>query len=265
MVSSLQESTSLDIQALARYRKDGFLVLTELFSLEETTQLSREVGEIETKMTAIADSGIEYFLDGRRFVDVGVHTLQFEAPPNDERLRVLEPAYGLSPLFQNLLSDPRLTEPMMQILGVDGLSLWTDKINFKCAGGTGFGWHQDAPYWMHDTKNLTELPNVMIALEEVTSHSGAFEVIRGSHVQGIRKSKDDGSQLEGFYTHADEVELMNREEFIVPAGSAIFFDPFLIHGSGPNESSRSRRAIIATYQPVDRLTLKSKTIVNLTE
>jgi len=61
------------------------------------------------------------------------------------------------------------------------------------------------------------------------------------------------------------VELMNREEFIVPAGSAIFFDPFLIHGSGPNESSRSRRAIIATYQPVDRLTLKSKTIVNLTE
>ncbi|MDA1208400.1 MAG: hypothetical protein O2858_12015 [Proteobacteria bacterium] len=75
MVSSLQESTSLDIQALAQYRKDGFLVLTELFSLEETTQLSREVGEIETKMTAIADSGIEYFLDGRRFVAVGVHTL----------------------------------------------------------------------------------------------------------------------------------------------------------------------------------------------
>ena len=48
MVSSLQESTSLDIQALAQYRKDGFLVLTDLFSLEETTQLSREVGEIET-------------------------------------------------------------------------------------------------------------------------------------------------------------------------------------------------------------------------
>ena len=143
------------------------------------------------------------------------------------------------------------------------VSLWTDKINFKCPGGTGFGWHQDAPYWMHAAEDLNCLPNVMITLDDVTVDNGAFRVIRGSHLAGNRTSKDDGSQLQGFYTHPDEIDLSESVEFVVPAGTAIIFDPFLIHGSSANVSSVPRRVMIATYQPADCLSLKAKTMINL--
>jgi ectoine hydroxylase-related dioxygenase (phytanoyl-CoA dioxygenase family) len=43
----------------------------------------------------------------------------------------------------------------------------------------------------------------------------------------------------------------------VPAGSLIFFDPHLVHGSQPNRSPLPRRAIVLTYQPAGFPMLKS--------
>ena len=51
---------------------------------------------------------------------------------------------------------------------------------------------------------------------------------------------------------------MNLQVLIeAPAGSAIFFDPYIVHGSGANLSDLPRRAIIITYQPALFTALKS--------
>jgi ectoine hydroxylase-related dioxygenase (phytanoyl-CoA dioxygenase family) len=49
----------------------------------------------------------------------------------------------------------------------------------------------------------------------------------------------------------------------VPAGSLVFFDPHIVHGSGPNTSEAPRRALILTYQPAGHPTLKSRQIRNI--
>ena len=49
----------------------------------------------------------------------------------------------------------------------------------------------------------------------------------------------------------------NEVLFEVCKGSLIFFDPHLIHGSGQNNSSHARRAMILTFQPAGFPSLKS--------
>jgi hypothetical protein len=245
------------------YQGRGFAVRRSVFSSEEIAQLNAVIDRVEQAVVRQSHLGREYIIDGRRFIDLDAHTLQFEPAPFDNDLRVLEPAHPLSADLLALLMDARLVLPMKQLTGCHEVSLWTDKINFKRPGGSEFGWHQDAPYWIHDAAHVTQLPNVMVTLDDVMPRAGGFRVIQGSHHEGIRPARNDGSQLEGFYTHDDEVDFSRVVEFNEPAGSVIFFDPFLIHGSARNQSTHRRRALIATYQPANLPSLKTKQVVNL--
>ena len=73
----------------------------------------------------------------------------------------------------------------------------------------------------------------------------------------------DGSQLGGFYTDKHCFNIEDSIELEVEAGSIIFFDPHIVHGSSSNRSDQERRAYIITYQPEDRTALKSGTIKNI--
>ena len=252
--------TEVELQS---FETQGYILRRGVFSSEEIEQLNAVIDLLASAVVARSHEGHEYHIDGRRFVDLNDQTLQFEPAPLEQALRVLEPAHPLSSALLTLLKDVRLVRPMRQLTGCEHVSLWTDKINFKRPGGSEFGWHQDAPYWMHDAAHLTQLPNVMVTLDDVGPGSGGFRVVQGSHQAGIHAARNDGSQLEGFYTHDDEVDFSQVVEFNEPAGSAIFFDPFLIHGSAHNQSGKRRRALIATYQPANLPTLKTKRVVNL--
>ena len=153
---------------------------------------------------------------------------------------------------------------MRDIIGTDEIAVWTNKLNLKRPReGSGFGWHQDSPYWIHDSDNVDLLPNVMVALDDADSGNGCFQVIRGSHTCGCLPGTDDGSQLGGFFTDPDRFDLADAVAMEVPAGSLIFFDPHIVHGSGPNASDKARRALVLTYQPGGRPTLKSRQPVDV--
>jgi ectoine hydroxylase-related dioxygenase (phytanoyl-CoA dioxygenase family) len=99
----------------------------------------------------------------------------------EQRLRVVEPVNDLEPLFEQLLDEPRLCQPMKQLVPAEQLALWTAKLNFKHSQvGSGFGWHQDAPYWVHDSNHVEKLPNVMVLFDDASAENGCFRVIEGS-------------------------------------------------------------------------------------
>ncbi len=253
------ESCALSKAELAAYRRDGYLVRESVFSCTEVEALQDAAVTAAERAIELVEQGETYHLDGNRFVDVAFRTLQFEHQPESEALRVVEPIHDLVPAFSALVDDPRLVRPIQQIIGATSLSLWTSKLNFKPAcGGSGFGWHQDSPYWIHDSDDVDRLPNVFVAFDDAREDNGALRVVRGSHTQGCLPGRADGSQLEGFYTHEDYIDSENCVTLVMAAGSAVFFDPHLIHGSGPNQSKDERRAIILTYQPGGGVLLKSK-------
>ena len=237
---------------------DGFFIRRDQFSASQLERLRDSADRVAVAVSERASSGKAYRLDGNRFVDVGHITLQYEHDPQSQQARVIEPVHELDPELGSLVADPRLVEPMRALVGSDSISLWTAKLNFKQAQvGSGFGWHQDSPYWIHASTVVDQLPNVFVALDSSHENNGGLRLIRGSHRRGVLPGRADGSQLEGFYTHPDEVDNANVVAPNLPAGSLLFFSPHIVHGSKPNTSARQRRALIVTYQPPGLPELKS--------
>ncbi len=244
------------------YRTDGFLIRRAVFAPDEIAALRDAVERAAERAVALSETGREYILDGKRFVDIDYTTVQFE-PDSDQTVRVIEPVHELDDQLEALLDDSRIVEPMRDLVGSEAIAIWTDKLNLKRPfEGSAFGWHQDSPYWVHDSDHVDQLPNVLVALDDADESNGCFRVIRGSHTRGCLAGLNDGSQLGGFYTHPD---LFNEDDQVameVDAGSLVFFDPYSVHGSFPNRSPNARRALVLTYQPADFPALKSRQVRN---
>lgn len=254
---------SLSMQELEDYRRNGFLLRGSIFTQEEVA-LFQQAAEVAARRAHQACAGGRtYHLDGKRFVDVGHMTVQYEHNPGSDLIRVIEPVHELAAAFDALIDDARLVAPMRQLVGAQELALWTDKLNLKRPReGSAFGWHQDSPYWVHDCDHVDQLPNVMVTFDDASTENGCFRVIRGSHRQGCLPGTADGSQLGGFYTDPSVFDEADQVAMEAPAGSAIFFDPHTIHGSLPNRSDEPRRAIVITYQPSGFPALKSGSVRN---
>ena len=244
------------------YERDGFFARQAVFDALELAAL-RDAAEMAVAAAAqLSEAGQSYVLDGNRFVDAGAITVQFEHTPRNatpsDTIRVIEPVHELDPRLNALIDDPRIVLPMRGLVGADHIALWTDKLNLKRAReGSGFGWHQDSPYWIHACSEVDRLPNALVALDDAAEANGCLRIVRGSHARGCLPGLGDGSQLGGFFTSPDHFDQSAQVPMAVPAGSIVFFSPHAVHGSPPNRSDRPRRALILTFQPGDRPMLKS--------
>jgi phytanoyl-CoA hydroxylase len=246
------------------YERDGFVVRHDVFSQGEADALRRAVERAAAAAQRLSESGDTYVLDGKRFVDAGYTTIQFERAPATDTIRVIEPVHHLDPALDALIDDARIVEPMCTLVGSRRIALWTDKLNLKRPReGSGFGWHQDSPYWIHETAHVDRLPNVMLALDDAKEANGCFRIIRGSHTRGCLPGTDDGSQLGGFYTRPDHFDESAQVALELTAGSLVFFSPHVVHGSQANRSDQPRRALVLTYQPADQPMLKSRLTRNV--
>ncbi|MDA1075997.1 MAG: phytanoyl-CoA dioxygenase family protein [Proteobacteria bacterium] len=249
-------------QELEQYRSDGFFVRQRVFVGAALTGLCAAADRAAARAVAACADGRAYYLDGKRFVDTVDATVQFEHTPGSETPRVIEPVHHFEPSIDALLDDERLVQPMRDLVGCQEVALWTDKLNLKSAYGSGFPWHQDAPYWIHSCAHVHALPNVMVALDDADLVNGCFRVIRGSHRHGNLPGTDDGSQLGGLLTDIKRIDLRDEVALALPAGSLAFFDPYTVHGSQPNRSPRQRRALVLTYQPAGHQMLKAPRVRN---
>ena len=213
------------------YEDEGYLVRENQFSINEVNALRYALERAVNKAQERASGGKVYFLDKELY---------------------------------SLVQDMRITDPVRSILEEDEISLWTDKLNLKRPGrGSGFGWHQDSPYWVHDSNNVDLLPNVYLSLDDADENNGCFRVIRASHKEGCLPGTSNGTQLGGFYTDPNYFNETDAVDFHIKAGSLVFFNQHIVHGSGPNLSDQQRRAYIITYQPKDQPMLKSGVVNNI--
>ncbi|MEZ5551322.1 MAG: phytanoyl-CoA dioxygenase family protein [Pseudomonadales bacterium] len=244
-----------------QYARQGFFLRTGVFSPTQCELLRQAADQAACAARALARGGHSYRLDGNRFVDAGHVTIQFEHGADSELVRVIEPVQELDARLDHLLDDARIAEPMRGIIGQEDIALWTAKLNIKSPReGSGFRWHQDSPYWIHDCSHVDLLPNVMVTFDDASADNGCLRLIPGSHRKGCLPGTEDGTQLQGFFTRTDCFDESRQALMEAPAGSLIFFNPHTVHGSAPNTSDRPRRAIIITCQPGGYPTLKSKTL-----
>jgi ectoine hydroxylase len=233
------------------YREDGFFIRLRAFGADELEELCSAAESAAAGAAGVVDtSGRPYSVDGNRYVDTQGTTVQFEHRQGSQTLRVIEPVHLWHERLDRLVDDPRLVEPMKDLVGCERVALFTDKLNLKRPReGSRFRWHQDSPYWVFACPHLDQLPNVMLALDDASEENGCLRVVRGSHRKGLLPGLEGEGTLGPLFTDPSAFDLSAQVPAVMPAGSLLFFSPHTVHGSQPNDSDRPRRAIVLTYQP----------------
>jgi hypothetical protein len=245
-------------EELGAWERDGFIVRESVFPGSELGEL-RDAAERCASLAeaAVGESGTGYAIDGNRYHDLQLSTVQYEHAEDTRTLRVIEPFHHFDPRLDALIDDSRLVEPMKDLVRDERVALYTDKLNLKRPReGSRFQWHQDSPYWAHFASELDRLPNVMVALDDASVANGCFRVIRASHRKGMLPGLEGQGRLGPLFTDPSGFDASEQVAMEVPAGSLVFFSPHSVHGSEPNTSDSLRRAFVITYQPGDRRMFK---------
>jgi ectoine hydroxylase-related dioxygenase (phytanoyl-CoA dioxygenase family) len=233
------------------WEEDGFFLRRGVFVQDELADLRVAAERVVTiGMAAAVAPDEDYAIDGNRYVEAAGSTIQLEHREGSSTVRVMEPFHHLDPRFDALLDDPRITEPMRELVGDEQICVFTDKLNLKRPReGSGFRWHQDSPYWVFDCPHVDRLPNVMLLLDDASPENGCLQVVRGSHRQGLLPGLEGQGTLGPLFTDPRAFDERLAVPAAAPAGSLLFFSPHTVHGSKPNTSSLPRRACVLTYQP----------------
>lgn len=206
----MEQQTSLS----TKYKRDGFLIATDLLKPHECEQLKVE----------------------------GLKVLQEHAKPGST---VFVGAAAASPMYYQLASDPRIVSILRHIMP-DGIMFMSDKLVFKSGIlPTPTPWHCDIAYW----KNTRTKLSVWIALDNVTAENGALKVLPGGHLQEWQH--DQPEQTPGVEFNNRIQDLNGQDSHTITcemsAGSALFFSDRLPHSSHPNSNGADRYSIISTY------------------
>jgi hypothetical protein len=137
--------------------------------------------------------------------------------------------------LRSVLCSGALVDVAGALLGEPAV-LYKDKLNYKLPGGAGYSAHQDAPAYRFVEVHVS----CMVAIDDAGESNGCLEVVSGAHDR-LWPTDDAGC------IRADVADSMAWQPVPVRAGDALWFHSRTPHRSGPNSSTRPRRALYPTY------------------
>jgi hypothetical protein len=209
----------LTTDQIVSYRERGWILLDGLLELSPDA-LRDAVDEVAT------------------WGDEGEWMNHYEMTDYGRQLARSENFTPFSPALFDLLRTGAVARVAGELLGEAAL-LYKEKINYKLIGGAGFSPHQDQPAYPY----VTSVLSVMIAVDDSTVENGCLFVATARHQELL--AQDERGCL------APEVvadlEWMPVE---LRAGQTLFFHSLTPHRSGPNLSTKNRRALYPTYNGI---------------
>lgn len=235
---------ALSDKDLEFFKENGYLFYKKLFSDEEIEKLYEEIGKMTNDEEAKKNP--QYILEGGK-----------------GKVRSIFQIHKSSKLFGRLACDKRIANVARQILGSD-VYIHQSRINLKPGfEGKEFYWHSDFETW-HAEDGLPRMRTVScsITLTDNYEFNGPLMVIPGSHkyyVSCAGITPDDHykesliKQEIGTPDHKSLEKLVRMSRIDVPtgpAGSALFFDCNIMHGSAGNITPFPRSNVFFVYNSV---------------
>ncbi|MGO2048831.1 MAG: ectoine hydroxylase [Microbacterium sp.] len=219
---------------------------------------------------------IDDFLGANEVTDYTAELLRLSDAPElatDERVirerstgavRSVFAVHQLSEKLDRLTRDPRLLDRARQLLGSD-VYLHQTRINYMPGfRGTGFYWHSDFETWhAEDGMPTPRAVSCSLALTDNYPFNGGLMVMPGSHktfVSSVGETPEDNhasslqAQEVGVPSEEDITQLAEQygiDQFTGAAGSALWFDSNIMHGSGNNITPFPRSNIFMVFNSVE--------------
>ncbi|WP_269498247.1 ectoine hydroxylase [Castellaniella sp. S9] len=235
---------ALDPAQLQAYERDGFIVLPEVFGTDEVQALRDEVDAL------CRDPSVQASEEVIR-------------EPGGDALRSIFRIHEIGRLLADLPRDPRLLDVARQILGSE-VYIHQSRANMKPGfEGREFYWHSDFETWhVEDGMPSMRALSCSVLLTDNEASNGPLMLIPGSHRQFVSCV---GETPEDNYRSSlrrqdigvpDPVSLRLLADgggihaVVAPAGSVVFFDCNVLHGSVGNLSPWPRNNAFMVYNSV---------------
>jgi ectoine hydroxylase-related dioxygenase (phytanoyl-CoA dioxygenase family) len=192
---------------LARFQRDGFLILERLIAPAEIDHVIAALAPYEASRPM-----------GRN---------DFEG----ERSQRVYSLAAKGPAFHRLAEHPRVLRLLDAVL-LKGFLLSNLQSIRLHPGETAQAWHSDDAFYLVPRPRATLGVSTIWAIEDFTAANGATELIPGSHLWGMEHPDDRPHDV---------------VQAIMPAGSVVIFDAALWHRGGGNQSAGTRLAVSPQY------------------
>lgn len=241
----------LSADELAFFERNGYLWMPGFIGADEVASVKEELDRL---WRAHADD----------------RTDEVIREPRSDEIRSIFRIHETSAVLRRLIADPRFAGRARQILG-SAVYIHQSRINYKPGfRGKEFYWHSDFETWhVEDGVPNMRMLSCAIALTENTVFNGPLMVLPGSHrtyVQCVGETPDQHykeslrAQEYGVPDDGSLRLLAERggiETPTGPAGSVIFFDCNLMHGSNGNISPFPRSNVFVVYNSVENTPLRA--------
>ncbi|WP_052668161.1 ectoine hydroxylase [Nitriliruptor alkaliphilus] len=234
----------LSVEQVDSFERDGFLFLEDVFSKQETDRFLAELHRLS------ADEDLKR--QERVITERGT-----------DEVRSIFEIHTVSDLFLEMARDARLADVTRQLHGED-VYLHQTRVNFKPGfRGKEFYWHSDFETWhSEDGMPTPRAISASIALTDNTEHNGPLMVMPGSHrrfVACVGETPEDNyrsslQKQEAGTPDEDSLSQLAADFGIVApkglAGSVVFFDSNIMHGSNGNITPFARSNAFFVYNAV---------------
>ncbi len=218
------EVDGLSEEQVDEFHKNGFIVVNDVFSMEEVEVLRRAT-ESEVVMDRLNQGG---------HATKAVHLLEITT---------------LDPIFMDLARDPKILNRLVSLIGPD-IQLQHSKLATKppSKGKGTFAWHQDLAFFPHTNSSVLA---VMVMLDDATPENGCMQMVRGSHKLGYLNHSVDGLfTAECRESHYWEKK-SNVAQITPKTGGISIHHGLTLHGSPANLSGKPRRGVVFEYRTDD--------------
>jgi len=239
------EDGPLDVEQLRSYEENGFLIFESMFSADELDPFQDELTRLraDPKIRARPEVITE---------------------PESDEVRSIFAIHESNVILSKLCRHRRIVEIVRQLLGGD-VYIHQSRVNYK-PGFTGkdFYWHSDFETW-HVEDGMPRMRTVSCSISLTDNHpqNGPLMLIPGSHrhflacvgktpeehyQQSLKKQEygvPDGESLAWMVEEGDITTALG------PAGSVVFFECNVMHGSNSNITPMPRSNCFTVFNSVE--------------
>lgn len=209
------------------YWREGFVLRRNLFSRSAAAAWGAECGRVWSAIEAGGEQDPR--IQSRRHVQQG------------SVLDRLDPVIPFSESFRQLAHDPRLLSCATSLLGGDA-RLFKDKLVMKRPETSGYGIHQDYPYWARSGIDPEELLVAIVAIDGADRSNGGMELFPRLHEKRLPAPPEEPRDVD-----PSRVDLGRGQVFRTDPGDVCFMHSLVPHRSATNRSGRCRRTLFFTY------------------
>jgi len=236
LLRELNTSYNVSPDAIAFYRKNGYVKLKQVLSADVLTYYGEVITDLVFRLNTLDKPMSERTTYERAFLQI------MNLWREDEQA-------------QEFVFSKRLAQIATDLMGVEGVRIYHDQALYKEPSGGITPWHADQFYWPLSSSKTT---TVWIPLQDTPMELGPLAFAEGSQRVEIGRDLEISDESEQILANALQKENFPLNNTPFDLGEVSYHAGWTFHRAGPNTSNRPRGVMTMIYMDKDQTVVQPR-------